>query len=213
MRYVLFNWFAKLTGWPGALLLFRAKVFYEDKETKNAYLKGPAVIVCNHTSIFDYVQLMFVFFRRTVRFQTAEVLYEKKGLARLLKMLGAVYVDRDAKDFGFVPKSEEILDRGGVLGIFPESRLPLKDEERPLEFKPSAAYIALAMNVPVIPVYTDGRYFKVFKRPHVTVGKPIDLFDYYDPDVSERENLAVCSEKLREAVIRLGEATEEKLCS
>ena len=114
MKYKLFNWFAKLTGWPAALLLFRAKVIYEDPGNKRAYLKGPVVIVSNHTSIFDYVQIMFVFFWRTVRFQTAEVLYRKKGLARLLKMLGAVYVDRDAKDFGFVPKSEEILDNGGM---------------------------------------------------------------------------------------------------
>lgn len=213
MKYSLFNWFAKLTGWPAALLLFRAKVFYEDPGSKRAYLKGPVVIVSNHTSIFDYVQIMFVFFWRTVRFQTAEVLYKKKGLARLLKMLGAVYVDRDAKDFGFVPKSEEILDNGGALGIFPESRLPLEGEERPLEFKPSAAYIALAMNVPVIPVYTDGCYFKVFKRPHVMVGKPLDLFEWYDPDVPERQNLAVCSEKLREAVKSLGESMDGKLHS
>ncbi len=205
MIHSFVNWFIKITGWPAELLLFTTKVLYEDKKVQGRHIKGPCIIVCNHTSIFDIVPLIFTFFTRTVRFQTAEVLYKKKSLGFLLKAMGAIYVDRNSKSFDFIDESLEILDAGGVVGIFPESRLPLPEEKDLLEFKPSCVYIALASGAKIIPVHTDGNYFSLKKRAHVVIGKPFDVFDYYDPERSEAENLRVCSEALRSRIKELGE--------
>ncbi len=198
----LWNIFVKITAWPVQFFCFRTKVYYEDKKTQGRRIKGPAIIISNHTSIFDYAVYLFVFFSRTLRFQMAEVLFKKKILGTFLKMLGGIFVDRDSFDFGFVAKSEDILRRGGVVGIFPESRLPRKGEERPLEFKTSAAFIALSAGVPVIPVYTNGSYFNR-KRARVIIGRPIDIFELSDDSLGEKENLKQISEKLRSRIIEL----------
>ncbi len=197
------NWFAKITGWPVQFVCFRTKVYYENKKTCSRRIKGPAIIISNHTSVFDYAVYLFVFFSRTLRFQMAEVLYRKKLLGWFLRRMGGIYVDRDARDFGFVTKSEEVLRRGGVVGIFPESRIPKPGEERPLEFKPSAAYIALCADVPVIPGVTNGSYFNFKKRARVMIGEAINVRDLSDPGLGEKEDLKNVSAKLRERVIEL----------
>ena len=197
------NWFAKITGWPVQFVCFRTKVYYENRATCSRRIKGPAIIISNHTSVFDYAVYLFVFFSRTLRFQMAEVLYKKRLLGWFLRRMGGIYVDRDGFDFGFVTKSEEILSRGGVVGVFPESRLPKPGEERPLEFKTSAAYIALRAGVPVIPVVTNGSYFNLKKRARVMIGEPINADDLSDPSLGEKEDLKSVSAKLRERIIEL----------
>ena len=83
----LFNAFVKLTGLPAALLVFRTKVYYENKAAQGRRIKGAAVLVSNHTSVFDYAVYLFVFFTRTLRTLMAEVLFEKKLLALFLKLI------------------------------------------------------------------------------------------------------------------------------
>ncbi|MBR6914997.1 MAG: 1-acyl-sn-glycerol-3-phosphate acyltransferase [Clostridia bacterium] len=196
------NAFVKITGWPTQFFCFRTKVYYENASTCSRRIKGPAIIISNHTSVFDYAVYLFVFFSRTLRFQMAEVLYKKRLLGWFLRRMGGIYVDREGFDFGFVTRSEEILRRGGVVGIFPESRIPKPGEERPLEFKTSAAYIALRAGVPVIPAVTDGSYFKK-SRARVMIGEPINVGDLSDPSLKEKEDLKNVSAKLRERIIEL----------
>ena len=202
------NAFVKITGWLPELLCFRPHIYYEDKAVQSRRIKGPAIVICNHTSVIDYMALLFVFPFRTIRAQMAEVLFEKKGLRILLKWLGGIRVDRKSHDYGFVEKSREILERGGVVLIFPESRLPLPGEERPLPFVPSVAYLALTSGVKVIPTYTNGAYFTK-KHTSVLIGKPIDSSEYLDKTLSEKEQLALVSENYRNRIIELGGLLEQ----
>ena len=204
-----FNLFTKITAWPLQWFCFRTKILYEDPSVQKRRIRGPAILISNHTSVFDYAVFLFVFFSRTLRYQMAEVLFEKKPLGLLLRCLGGIRVDRGAFDFGFLAKSEEILRRGGVVGIFPESRLALPGEERPLPFKPSAAYLALSAGVPVIPVYTNGSYFRR-SRAVVLIGKPLDVSAWTDSEKSEKENIAAVSEKLRQTIIELEKECHER---
>lgn len=203
------NGFTKVTAWPVQKVVFRTKIYYEDKKVQSRKIRGPAIIISNHTSVFDYAVFLFVFFGRTLRYQMAEVLFRKKRLGKFLRAMGGIYVNREANDYGFMAESEEILRRGGVVGIFPESRLPRAGEERPLPFKTSAAYIALSSGAPVIPVYTAGGYFSR-KRARVIIGKPIDVTQFVDADASERENLTAVSEGMRNQIIQLGQLLDEK---
>ena len=197
------NWFTKITGWPAQFAVFRTKIYYEDKKKQGRHIKGPAIIISNHTSVFDYAVYLFVFFTRTLRFQMAEVLFKKKFLGPFLKLMGGIYVNRDTYDFSFVGKSQAILEKGGVVGVFPESRIARPEEKRPLEFKPSAAYLAYISGVPIIPIVTNGSYFNLKKRARVLIGTPIDISIYWDPNKERRENLAYITDILRKEIIRL----------
>ena len=205
-----FNFFVKITGWLVQKIIFRTKIYYEDKKAQSRHIKGSAIIVSNHTSVYDYAVYLFVFFFRTCRFQMAEVLFKKKGLAMFLKMMGGIFVDRHSQDFSFIYKSRDILEKGGVIGAFPESRLPLPEEDRPLEFKPSTAYLALLTGVKIIPVYTDGVYFTKH-RARVIIGKSINPFDIVDESLSEKENIEKLNQYLRDKIIDLrGQLNERK---
>ena len=205
----IFNAFTKVTGLPLDWFCFRTKVYYEDQSVQSKRIKGPAIIISNHTSVFDYAVYLFVFFFRTLRFQMAEVLFKKKLLGPFLKMMGGIYVNRDSKDLGFIAKSERILEKGGVVGIFPEGRLPRDGEERPLEFKTGAAYLALSTGVPVIPVYTNGSYFNR-KRARVVIGKPIDARELAREDLSDKENILLVANHMRDRVIELEKYLNER---
>ncbi len=205
----IFNAFVRLTAYPVQLPVFRTKIYYEDKAVQGRRIRGAAIVLSNHTSVWDYAVWMFVFFTRTLRAQMAEVLFQKQPLGLFLKWMGGIRVDRNASDFGFVTRSQEILDKGGVVEIFPESRLPLKGEARPLPFKPSAAYLALQSGVPVIPVFTDGAYFNR-RRAHVIIGKPVFARDLTDNSLTEKENLTRVSDALRQKIISLEKQLNEQ---
>lgn len=196
------NAFVKITGWPVQFLCFRTKIGYEDRKAQSRRIKGPAIIVSNHTAVYDYAVMIFVFITRTLRYQMAEVLFKKRFLGGLLKRLGGIYIDRGGADLGFMAKSAEILNKGGVVGVFPEGRIPGKDEAPPIEFKPGAAYLALSTGVKVIPVYTNGSYFRA-ERARVIIGRPMDPADFDDPARSQAENISAFAEAMRQRIIEL----------
>jgi len=204
-----FNGFTKVTAWPIQKICFRTKIYYEKKEEQSRRIKGPAIIISNHTSVYDYAVFLFVFFSRTLRYQMAEVLFKKALLRNFLKCMGGIFVDRNSNDFSFMDKSQEVLEKGGVVGIFPEGRIPEKQEETPLAFKSGATQLALMANVPIIPIYTDGNYFKK-QRARVIIGKPIYVSELYDANEDYKTNLEGITRELRNKIILLKEELEKK---
>ena len=196
------NLFTKVTAWPVQKVVFRTKIFYQDKAVQNRKIKGPAIVVSNHTAIWDYAIWLFVFISRTLRFQMAELLFKKPVLGPFLRGLGGILVDRNAYDFSFLDSSVQILEKGGVVGVFPESRIPQPGEHRPLPFKPSAAWLAILSGAPVIPVYTNGVYFSM-RRAKVVIGTPFYAADFTDESLSEKENISRVNEVLRARIIEL----------
>ena len=87
--------------------------------------------------------------------------------------------------------------------------MPKEGEERPLPFKTSTAYLAYLSEAKVVPVYTDGSYFKK-KRAHVIIGKPINVKEIIDENISEKENIEKINEILRNKIIHLGEELERQ---
>ena len=208
--HFLFHWFVKLTGFLPQLFIFRTKISYESGAKHSTRLRGKAIVVSNHNTLFDFAILLFVFWRRTLRCAVAEVLYRKNFFMSLfLKLLGCVKVERDSHDFTFLDRLKRVLDRGGVVEIYPEARLPRKDEERPLEFKPSYVYLALESGAPILPIYNDGNAFGK-GRARVVIGRPIDVAALYDATLSEKENIQKINQYVRSKIIELGKTLEEK---
>ncbi len=206
----VFNWFVKITGWIPQLLIFRTKVYYEDKSVQSKKIRGKAILVSNHNYLIDFAVLMFVFWRRTLRCAAAEILYRKNFLMSIfLRLLGCVRIDRENHDFSFLSSFMKILDKGGVVEIYPESRLPKPNEERPLEFKPSYVYLALESDAPIIPIYNNAKPFSR-EREKIVIGKPIYVSALYDSNLSEKENINNINAYVRSKVIELGKILEAK---
>ena len=196
------NAFVKLTGWLAQLVCFKKKIHYINKHNQNRHIHGPAIIISNHTSVYDYALMIFVFWTRTLRYQMAECLFKNKVLKIFLKALGGIFVDRNSYDFSFVNKSLKILKNNGVVGIFPEARLPYSSETEIYEFKSSATYIAIESGAPIIPVYTNGSYFKK-ERAEVIIGEKIYPRSFWNNDLDEKTNISNITERIREKVLEL----------
>ena len=208
-------WFVKITGYPVQYFYYHKKIYYEDKKHTNRKIKGAALIVSNHTSIYDYPLMMYTFPSRNLHVLAAEVIYEKNWfLTHLVKGLGAIKVDRNNHDFAFMSEMIDVLNNKGVCLIYPESRLPTEEEEGSLlEFKPSYLYLALETGAPIIPVYTNGVYGKLKRKKkdctRVVIGKKIFINDLYNENLSEKENIEFINDYIKNKIISLKTMLEE----
>lgn len=215
----LILWFIKVTGWPIQYVYYRKKIYYEDSTEQRRQIKGGALIVSNHTSVYDYPLVMYTFFGRSIRTLVAEVMYKRgKFLSRLITHMGAIRVDRDAYDFSFMSPMIKWLETKHVGLVFPEARIGTADEkvsDGMLEFKPSFVYMALEAGVPIIPVYTNGVYGKRKKelndRARIIIGKKIYLDELYDNSKSEKENMDYLCNYVREYIKHLRQLLEDKV--
>lgn len=211
------NWFVKITGFPGEIVFYRKKIYYEDKSASNRKIKGGALIISNHTDIYDYPLMMYTFLGRNLHVLVAEVTYDLNGFMKwLLKGLGAIRVDRNNHDFAFMSQTTDLLKKGKTCLIYPESRLPEENErDHLLEFKPSYIYSALESGAPIIPVYTNGIYGKQKKlkkdRARVIIGKKIFVRDLYDSNKSEKENIEYINDYVKNKILSLKELLEKKV--
>ena len=210
------NWFVKITGFPGEVIFYRKKIYYEDKKASNRKIKGGALIISNHTDIYDYPLMMYTFPGRNLHVLVAEVTYDLNGFMKwLLKGLGAIRVDRNSHDFVFMSQTTDLLKKGKACLIYPESRIPEEYErDHLLEFKPSYIYSALESGAPIIPVYANGIYGKQKKikkdRARVMIGKRIFVQDLYDSSKSEKENIGYINDYVKNRIIELKALLEKK---
>lgn len=203
-------WFVKITGWLPQALVFRTKIHYADPSVQKRSLRGPVILVSNHTSVMDFAVWMFVFWKSSLHCLMAEILFQRSRLfSWFLRALGGIRVNRDLHDFTFIHRSVEILQNGGLLEVYPEARLPRPGEQRPLPFKPSAAYIAMLSGASVLPVYTNGKYFTA-ERTQVMIGTPVDVRTIIDPKLTDRENIENITAYIQKQVMKLGLELEEK---
>lgn len=204
----LLIWIVKLTAIIPNWFYYRRKTYYVNSNQKRK-IKGAAIIVSNHRDIMDFPLYMFTFFGRTLRTLTAEVLYNlNRFMNWFLKKLGCIRVNRDAYDFGFMNETIDILDKGGVALVFPEGRIPEKDEIGQIPFKPSFVYIALKTGAPIIPCFTNGSYGKK-ERAKVVIGEKIYLHELMDENKSEAENIDYLCKYVKDYIYKLGERINE----
>ena len=198
-RFVL--GFVKLTGYLPAMLFFKPRVIYEDKTVQSKRLPKPCIFVSNHQSLLDFALYLCLFFGRTIRFQMAEVLFEKgKLFSNFLFWLGGIYVNRNKLNMEMMATSIRILDAGGTVGEFPQGRLPV--DGKPFPFKSGVVYMALHSDAPIVPVYTDGNY-GLKKRATVVIGKPINLKEWCTDEKPSLATIEALTAQLEQTVYDL----------
>jgi 1-acyl-sn-glycerol-3-phosphate acyltransferase len=162
--------FLRLLGKPVIYLLFLPKIIGK----KNMRHKGRAVIIANHSSMWDPLFIAVVFHRQVYWMGKIELF--KNKIARLFfYAVKAFPVRRGEGDLAAIRHAFKILRSENLFGIFPEGTRVKSGEIG--RFEPGTAMIALKNDAPVIPVYIKGRY-KPFRRMKMIVGEPVLLSDY-----------------------------------
>lgn len=119
---------------------------------------------------------------RVIGYLMAREYYEQPGLTGWIsRAMQSIPVDRDGHDMGPTREAVRRLQRGELIGIFPEGGINAGDGLKAAN--PGIAFLALKAGVPVIPVYIHGvphtkdmvSPFYTPSRVRVTYGTPIDL--------------------------------------
>ena len=146
-----------------------------------------AILVSNHRAPIDPT-FLYLSTRRMVHWMVAKEYVVHPALAWFFQESESIPVSRGGIDTKATKIAIRYAEQGGLVGMFPEGRINRTDDLL-LPGRPGAALIALRAQVPIVPMYVDGApydgesvFSPLFMPAHVrlTIGKPLDLSDYYD---------------------------------
>jgi 1-acyl-sn-glycerol-3-phosphate acyltransferase len=155
---------------------------------------GPAVLAANHESLLDAFFLPTAT-RRVVHYMAKAELFRNPILRLLMNGAGAFAVERGAADRSAINDGLGLLDRGELVGIFPQGTcLPYR--ERP--WRRGAARLALEAGAPLVPVclvntekaLRPHRLKIGLPKVHVLVGEPLSP-EGTAPELTSRLEAAV----------------------
>ena len=87
--------------------------------------------------------------------------------------MGIIPVDRKKRNKEAMDKAREVLNEGGVIGIFPEGTFN-RTEYIVMPFKMGSVKLAYDMKVSIVPFAIVGDY-KLFRRTKIIFGKPYKI--------------------------------------
>ncbi len=109
--------------------------------------EGPALVVCDHTSLGDPLVLLATA-GRPIRFMMAEEIYSKSHAQWIFQAFRCVPIRRGERDVQAVRAMLKGLADNEVMGLFPEGGL---GRHRIDEGHPGIGYLAIKSGAPVIP--------------------------------------------------------------
>jgi 1-acyl-sn-glycerol-3-phosphate acyltransferase len=159
--------------------------------------KGPVVLASNHRSNMDPVLLASALKRPVAFMAKAELFVGPLGW--IMRWIGQFPVRRGGIDREALRRTDAVLARGSMLGLFPEGT---RGDGRFAAVHPGLAYIVVKQNCPVLPVAIFGtervrRRFGwlPFASPvRIVIGPAIDL----PRSTSDRAGRRAASEVLRQ---------------
>ena len=161
--------------------LFRVLFTYDCVGEEKMPASGPAVIAANHPSYLDPI-LLSLQARRPIRFMAWDALFRVPLMGWLMRLFGAFPVDvRKGKGREAYEKAKGLLERGEVVGIFPEGKRSRTGWLEPA-LREGAARLAWETGAPLVPATIAGAYrawphFQSLPRPariRVRFHDPID---------------------------------------
>ncbi|MEO5616850.1 MAG: lysophospholipid acyltransferase family protein [Candidatus Eisenbacteria bacterium] len=115
--------------------------------------KGGMVLASNHISFWD-PPLIACAFPREVHFLAKEELFAQKPLGAMIRGVNAIPIRRGVADLSGLQRALDVLQKGGVLLLFPEGSRMRDGELHPP--RPGVGLLSSGADVPVMPCFISG---------------------------------------------------------
>ena len=175
---------------------------------------GPALIVCDHTSMGDPLVLIATA-GRPIRFMMAQEMYVQPHVRWAFHAFRCIPLRRGTRDVKAVRAMLDGLSSKEVMGVFPEGGL---GRHRSDEGYSGIGYLALKSGAPVIPasiVWEKPRPLSMFKtllvpcQARIRYGAPIRFAQETRPRKEAMQmctnEVMLCIETLRKALLHQGD--------
>jgi 1-acyl-sn-glycerol-3-phosphate acyltransferase len=150
---------------------------------------GPVIVVSNHLSYLDVLVLSDFLFTngRAPRYLGKSGVFRVPIIGKIILAAGQIPVERETDDAKkAVDHAKILLEKGHLLGVYPEGTLTRDENLWPMIAKTGCARLALATDTPVIPIaqwgsqkilprYTNRIHLFPRKTIEIRVGDPINL--------------------------------------
>ncbi len=169
--------------------------------------KGAAIVAANHVSLLDGI-ILGACLPRLARFMTKNSPFKNPIIRQILMGAGAFPVKRYRTDVIAVRNAWRVLQKGHLLGVFPEGERSWDGQMLP--FKKGTLRLILAAGKPIIPVGISGIYelmprwtHRINKVPvRINVGKPMRFASISIVDQTE-EDVNIANKRLKETIQQL----------
>ncbi len=131
---------------------------------ENLPVEGGALLVANHVSFMDALQILAVQQRR-IRFLMHRSIYEKHPLRPLFRLMGTIPIaaeDSPKRIVESLRAARQALDDGYMVCIFAEGALTRTGMTQ--GFKPGFERIVKGSSHPIIPIYIGGTWGSIFSH-------------------------------------------------
>lgn len=200
-------------GFAGALVRPIMNAIMSRRWVGLKQIPGGSVVVSNHMSEIDPLVVAHAIYSNGhyPRFLAKASLFKIPVVGKVLTGTGQVPVDRGGAGAGAsLEAGRKLLDRGGIIVVYPEGTLTRDPDLWPMKGHTGAARLALKTGATVIPVvhWGDqellpryGKSLKLFPRKRATVkaGQPVDLDDLRGKPLT-KGRLAEATERIMRAV-------------
>ncbi|MBB6216682.1 1-acyl-sn-glycerol-3-phosphate acyltransferase [Anaerosolibacter carboniphilus] len=156
---------------------------------------GGYIICSNHINYLDPL-VIGTSIPRKMGYMAKEELFRNKLLGFILIKLGMFPVNRNGADISAIKSSLRILNKGDVLGIFPEGTRNIQRNE--MKSKPGLAMIAIKAKVPIVPVAIISDY-KLFGKIKIKINEPITYDEYYNLKI-DVDTYQLLSQKVMDSI-------------
>ncbi|HEV8421054.1 MAG TPA: 1-acyl-sn-glycerol-3-phosphate acyltransferase [Actinomycetota bacterium] len=114
---------------------------------------GPVILAANHRSFWD-IPVHVIASPRPIAFMAKQELYKGPITRWLWRSLGGFPVRRETADIRAIDTALALLERGDVVGVYPEGTRSRTGEMLP--FLKGAAWLALRTGAPIVPCGLKG---------------------------------------------------------
>ncbi len=177
---------------------------------------GGAVIAANHVSHADPVTFAHLMWDhgRLPRYLAKATVFDIPVVSHLLRSMGQIPVYRLSADANKAfTAAVAAVEKGQAVIIYPEGTITRDPDLWPMRGRSGAARIALAADVPVVPVAQWGAHVLLYpyaKKPklipptrvYAKVGDPVDLDDLRGMPITH-EVVAEATDRIMDAITRL----------
>lgn len=165
-RQYLLRQIIRLIGRTMAAILTRTKITGRE----NIPTEGPVIFAGNHMSTYD-AAMMLLYLPKSSQILGPGDFKLLWPANVVVENIGVIMVKRGSVDRQSMKAMENVLKKGGFLGLFPEGGTWEKGIE---DVKSGAAYLSLSTGARIVPVAIGGTYQvwnKIFrlKRPQITM--------------------------------------------